>query len=486
MMEEAKLLCKSLVLLSLLFLVESSCNSTDGKLIMRAFRSVSGFDASPFASANGSCRNSSITEIKIPSSNLRGTVSWSFLSNLTKLQVLDLSNNSLQGSIPGRLWSMPSLVSVNLAMNRIGGSIWFDGLGSNASSLRVLNLSSNRFKNNLQLSGFNNLRVLVLSKNDLRSLPPGLENLTKLKHLDISSCNISGNAKPISNLRSLKYLDVSRNSMEGSFPSDFPPLDGLQFLNTSLNHFTGLVESEKIKRFGQAAFIKSGIFNASKTRRQRPPPAPLHRIHQSTKKPGKSPTKPERKKPKSKNKAVILAPTISAAFVVLLIAVAVACVKRSKTREKWAISKPTPPFAMKIEKSGPFSFETESGTWVADIKEPSSAPVVMFEKPLMNLTFSDLIVATSHFGRESQLAEGRCGPVYRAVLPGDIHVAIKVLEKAKDIDSDVAAGMFEEISRLKHPNLLPLLGYCIAVQPTSDVQMTPTCRARGLEYLRYI
>ncbi|XP_058100846.1 calmodulin-binding receptor kinase CaMRLK [Magnolia sinica] len=458
-MDGRKLLCKSLILYSLIYLVESSCNTTDRDVVLKAFSSVSGFDSSRFVSANGSCKNPPITEIKLASKNLSGTVSWSFLSNLSRLQTLDLSNNSLQGSVPGCLWSIPSLVHVNLAMNRLGGNVCFERLDSNSSSLRVLNLSSNRFTNSFRLSGFLNLRVLSVSKNDLRSLPSGLENLTKLEHLDLSSCNISGSSRPISNLRLLEYLDVSDNSMKGSFPSDFPPLSRLEFLNISKNNFTGQVESERIKRFGKSAFIQSGIFNASKTH-QRTPSVLTH----SSRKPQNASQKPKKKKLRSKTRTVILASVLSTTFVVVVISILIACVKMRKraNREKWAISKPNPPFALKVEKSGPFSFENESGTWVADIKEPSSAPVVMFEKPLMNLTFSDLIVATSHFGKESQLAEGRGGPVYRAVLPGDLHVAIKVLEKAKDIEAEDAASMFEELSRLKHPNLLPLLGYCIA------------------------
>ncbi|XP_020517787.1 probable LRR receptor-like serine/threonine-protein kinase At2g24230 isoform X1 [Amborella trichopoda] len=487
------LLCEILLLLASLSLTEEvPCNSSDYKLVQIAFSSVTGFDLE-FLGSNFTVNCSDrIREIKLPSKNLRGSVSWMQLKNLTELKTLDLSNNSLQGSIPGSFWLMPSVTHLDLSANDFGGMV-----GSLSKSqiphlpLQLLNLSANRFTNSFNLSSFKDLRVLDLSNNkisesdvlsqisglsnliklslagnNLQSLPSSVRALSGIQYMDLSNCNISGSIKPLSSLGSLTHLDISHNSMSGSFISDFPCISNLKFLNVSVNNFSGPIRSDIFKRFGVSAFIQSGIcsseFNSTclpNPHKNQTHPKPSTKAKPTT----NSRAKTKHKSRKGTNIAIIA--SLSSASFILALVIAVTCLYRRRRNatisKKWAI--PKPPFTVKIEKSGPFSFETDSGTWVADIKEPSSVAVVMFEKPLISLTFSDLIAATGHFSKESQLAEAaRSGPLYRVVLPGDMHVAIKVLENAREMDNVEAVAKLEELGRLKHPNVMPLLGYCIA------------------------
>ncbi|KAJ9563163.1 LOW QUALITY PROTEIN: hypothetical protein OSB04_008323 [Centaurea solstitialis] len=432
----------------------SNCNNnnTDHLLITKAFSSLSNFNSSWLNCSS----NPPISEINLSSRNLSGTLSWKYLKNLTHIHTINLSNNSIKGYIPTWFWSIPGLTQVNLSNNKLGGTI-----------------------------GFESGRVYLQSKPSISpSTAPtfGLHSLNKLQILDLSSCNISGDPKPISNLTSLEHLDLSNNHMTGKFPNDFPPLSTINFLNISFNNFTGSLKNKDLgilQRFGNSSFINAGMlfkfsFNHTAHHHHLITPKKSHtNTHNIT---HSNPTNPKNPKPMKKDRKpgsrnrlfFILIVSLSSLFGLVVRGVSIYCIfkkrKMARRRNKWAISKPVhqhQPF--KVEKSGPFAFETESGSsWVVDVREPSSAAVVMFEKPLMSFTFKDLMGATSQFGKESLLAEGRCGPVYRAVLPGEIHVAVKVLESARGMTHDDAVCMFEELSRVKHPNLLPISGYCIA------------------------
>jgi serine/threonine protein kinase len=170
------------------------------------------------------------------------------------------------------------------------------------------------------------------------------------------------------------------------------------------------------------------------------------------------------KKSRGKRKGIklVLAVVLSLFFSVLgLLCLAVACRRRRKRCDALPVVKQVS-FKEEPAVSGPFSFQTDSTMWVADVKVATSVPVIIFEKPLLSFTFADLLAATSNFDRGTLLAEGRFGPVYMGFLPGGIQVAVKVLVHGSVMEDQDAARELERLGRIKHPNLVPLTGYCLA------------------------
>ncbi|RWV91581.1 hypothetical protein GW17_00046130 [Ensete ventricosum] len=397
-----------------------ACGPSDRELIALAFRSVSGFQLPPPppAADGAGCF------LRLPSRNLSGTVSWMYLQNVSALRALDLSGNALHGSVPGGFWSAPALLEVNLAANHLGGALRFEiPAGGRLLPLRSLNLSGNRFTSAAGLAALSRLEILDLSHNSLGLVPLGLDKLRMLRH-----------------------LDMSYNSMRGVFSEGFPPFGArLDFLNVSYNNFTGVVQSEVVKKFGKFAFLKAGSLRFG---------SPAHVARSS------SPTtlaSSHKKDTKLKRRRRVIRLGVIAGVASVVVLAAFCCVlcivlkkrKRWKDEGKWeekeAVAVAAPPQEVR---------------WVVEAKW--SAPVVLFEKPLMEPTFGDLVKATSGFGKESQLAEGgRSGPAYRAVLAGDMHVVVRVVEAFREAEDRDAVACFHELARLRHPNLLPLLGYCI-------------------------
>ncbi|XP_065047987.1 calmodulin-binding receptor kinase CaMRLK-like [Musa acuminata AAA Group] len=394
-----------------------ACGPSDRELIALAFRSVSGFQLPPPppAADDPGCF------LRLPSRNLSGTVSWMYLRNVSALRALDLSGNALHGSVPGGFWSAPALLDVNLAANRLGGALRFEiPAGGPLLPLRSLNLSGNRFTSAAGLAALSRLEILDLSHNGLGLVPLGLDKLRMLRH-----------------------LDMSYNSMRGVFSEGFPSFGArLNFLNVSYNNFTGVVQSEVVKKFGKSAFLKAGSLRFGST---------AHVARSSS--PTTLASHKKDTKLKRRRRVIRLGVIAGVASVVVLAAFCcVLCIvlkkrKRRKDEGKW-------------EEKEAVAAPPQEVRWVVEAKW--SAPVVLFEKPLMETTFGDLVKATSGFGKESQLAEGgRSGPAYRAVLAGDMHVVIRVVEAAREAEEGDAVASFHELARLRHPNLLPLLGYCI-------------------------
>uniref|UniRef100_A0A0A9DR70 Protein kinase domain-containing protein n=1 Tax=Arundo donax TaxID=35708 RepID=A0A0A9DR70_ARUDO len=387
----------------------------DADIVRTAFLHVGNFPL-PLRRA---CRP--VRRLRFPSRNLTGPVDWGALANLFSLLTVDLSGNSLQGVINGTFWRAPSLRAVDISGNRFSGALRFDP----SARLAALDLSSNSFTSVDGVAGLAGLEDLDVSRNVIGAAPEGLRNLTRLRR-----------------------LDLSRNGMSGRFPDDLPPLDGLMLLNISYNNFSGVVPADAVRKFGASAFFHAG--NASLVIEDIPPaPAPA--------------PSPVSRGGKKHRRAVLIAViavgAAATAVALVLVSWCVACgLKRRRKRR-----------AKKKDKDGKAAVWEDEEVVVGAVKVATATPVVVLERPLMELTLADLAAATSGFGRESQLAEtgGRSGAAYRAVLPGDLHVVVRVVEGAvlgvgEDDDDAATVAGFRELARLRHPNILPLLGYCIA------------------------
>ncbi|RVW24131.1 Receptor-like protein 12 [Vitis vinifera] len=214
----------------------------------------------------------------------------SLLLNLTKLQKLHLGGyNLFNGTIPSWLYTLSSLVVLDLSHNKLTGHIdefQFDSLeniylnmnelhGPIPSSifklvnLRYLYLSSNNLSEVLETNKFGNLRNLIeldLSNNMLLLTTSGNSNsiLPNIESLDLSNNKISGvwswnmgndtlwHSKIKSPFMSLRIIDLAHNDFEGDLPELFHNGDNqgleiefVKILNTfttidlSINKFQG-------------------------------------------------------------------------------------------------------------------------------------------------------------------------------------------------------------------------------------------------------
>ncbi|KAL0825776.1 hypothetical protein Bca101_049453 [Brassica carinata] len=166
------------------------------------------------------------------------------LTHLSALRVLDLSSNQLTGKLPPSLGSLKSLEYLSLFDNDFEG---FFSLGSltNISNLRVLKLCSK--PNSLQVVSDSSwkpkfqLDVIALRSCNLDKVPQFLLRQKELRHVDLSDNNISGKFPSwlLENNTKLKVLLLQNNSFTSLQLPKSP--HHLLFMDVSVNKFNHLL-----------------------------------------------------------------------------------------------------------------------------------------------------------------------------------------------------------------------------------------------------
>jgi len=104
-----------------------------------------------------------------------------------------------------------------------------------------------------------------------------------------------------------------------------------------------------------------------------------------------------------------------------------------------------------------------------DPKQKSSKPLVSQPEPeispptidVPDLSLDDLKEKTDNFGSSALIGEGSYGRVYHATLDDGRQAAVKKLDASENEPNDEFLKQVSLASKLKHENLVEMLGYCV-------------------------
>ncbi|KAJ3675438.1 hypothetical protein LUZ60_004480 [Juncus effusus] len=262
---------------------------------------------------------------------------------------------------------------------------------------------------------------LDLSSNSISGQIPSVlcDWLPYLVSLDLSSNNLTGQIpSELANCRFLNTLNLGSNSLSGQIPTSLSQLDRLKTLDLSSNQLTGPIPA-RFDTFDSSNFGNNPSLCGK----------PLKACGSRS----------------SKSLAIIIAAGVFGAVMSLLLAFFM---------YRWFLS------PKRTGKNG-----GEEGTWWADRLRAAHnrlAPVSLFQKPIVKVKLADLMAGTGDFHPDHIVTAGsaRTGTSYRAVLRDGSALTVKRLHSCHLSEKAFRSEM-GRVGQLRHPNLVPLLGFCV-------------------------
>ncbi|XP_071696617.1 protein STRUBBELIG-RECEPTOR FAMILY 8-like [Rutidosis leptorrhynchoides] len=402
------------------------------------------------------CEGTAVVSIQLPNLAIVGTLGY-MLSGLASLKTLDLSGNDIHDALPYQL--PPNLTSLNLANNNLSGNLPYSI--ASMYNLNYLNLSRN---------------VLTQNIGDI------FNNLTSLTTLDLSNNGFAGDLpNSLSLLSSISTFHVQNNQLTGSLNS----LVGLPLtdINVANNHFSGWIPHELLS---VPTFIYDG--NSFDNGPAPPPPPytapPPGKPHNNRTRSPPSSTRAGPDAPSSKTSSgkklgigTILGISLGSAFFILVLLLGLLlCFKKGKKKEYNArTSTVNPPISSeKVTAEMQEQRVKPAVSSIVDLKPPpienstfergKSGSTKRVKSPITtsSYTVATLQTATNSFSQDNIIGEGSLGRVYKADFPNGKIMAVKKIDNAalslQEEDNFVEA--VSNMSRLRHPNIVSLAGYC--------------------------
>lgn len=276
--------------------------------------------------------------------------------------------------------------------------------------------------------------------------PRGIANCTSLTGLDLSSNSISGPIpSDISNIiKFVTSLDLSSNSLSGPIPVGLANCSFLNDVKLDNNQLTGQIPPE----IGLLDRLKT--FNVANNQLTGPVPNFRNTTSSITaasyaQNPGLcgGPLPRCRAPPKKNRTGVIVGAAVGGVTCAALAVVIIMFLVVRKTSKKKKEDDP------------------EGNKWAKSIKGARGIKLSMFEKSVSKMRLSDLMKATSNFSKNNIIGSGRTGTIYKALLEDGTSLMVKRLQDTQHSEKEFVAEM-ATLGNVKHRNLVPLLGFCIA------------------------
>eukprot|EP01028_Stygiella_incarcerata_P006975 TRINITY_DN28433_c0_g2_i3.p1 TRINITY_DN28433_c0_g2~~TRINITY_DN28433_c0_g2_i3.p1 ORF type:complete len:1497 (-),score=267.72 TRINITY_DN28433_c0_g2_i3:686-5176(-) len=196
---------------------------------------------------NSTMEGARVSEISLPGRNVICKINTvTSLSNLIALQKLDLSDNSISGSLPVSIWTMPKLENLTLQGNALSQQLPVLNLNG-PDNFTHLDISRNSIYGYLTAEFVRTYPALVhfdISHNLLEGpISSYVANMVNLTHLDVSF-NLFTSVPDLSSLRLLQTLVVRSNKLTGSLPLWTGAMPNLTHLDLGDNSFSGALTAE--------------------------------------------------------------------------------------------------------------------------------------------------------------------------------------------------------------------------------------------------
>ncbi|KAM1306427.1 hypothetical protein ACFX2H_008814 [Malus domestica] len=417
-----------------------------------------------------SCSGSSVIYLKLSSLNLSGYIPEE-LYNLFNLKQLDVSSNNIVGEIPHVL--PPNATHINLACNYLTQN--FPHSLPTMKSLRHLNLSHNLFSGPIGnvFTSLQNLRELDLSYNNFTGdLPSSFGSMTNLTGLFLQNNKFTGSVAFLADLP-LTDLNIQDNYFSGIIPNHFQSIPNLWIGGNSF-HVGGNSPPWDFPLETQASSVVQNT----------PAPPAIHSNSIEKNPPTKLGGYKKKRMSPGGIAFLVGGVTLVASCVALYIAVRINQLRAQKLITLGGSNSSRNSLSIRTTARDGSSIAEESPSMLpfrSPMLLPRRLPPVYhsrLEKNTRRKCFSDkykypmraklytlaeLQLATNSFSEKNFLGEGSLGSVYKAVFPDGQTLAVKHINIVglSFNEEEQFLDVIWTALHLRHPNIVPLVGYCI-------------------------